>query len=657
MSYQEKLKPIASTTSTGGYASKLKPIASAPAPEEKDGFLKSILKDAAETLVVKPIDRATEAATRVFAPNSMAAKGYEAAYDEGRNRNVLGMEIEQQRGLKDGGLKQIAGEALKGASYLYTGGAGAPAVGAAVKSFVPGASRTLFSQAVRNSAVQGAKTGAIGGGAYGAGEEMTKEDSTLESIAGAGAVGAGLGAVTGGALGTAVPYATKLFSPAERAAKKSQEISDAMRRSIPITAKSNPKRDSEITARVLRDLDIDGAETNADFIKKADERIEAIKKAKQEVLTTNPVTRKLSEFGTKVGEQKVPVNHVEDALTQLEKQYEKTNNVQGVATVRQIREKANTTGLTAKEVDDIAVMSGRDLNAFNPLSNELASGVNKIAVENTRKGVKQASRDLFGDVDKNLKEADAAISDLIRFKTIRENRAKAVEAFNAARLDPTFRQKIQGLISQVVDIATLGSAKGLVSLALKGSANTVKKMNPVEMEALLAKDLRLIQEASKKGASEAEIISKLRQFIENNGQKPVLLLEAPKLAPLFATKGGKITPVAQEASDIAAVESGAAKIPKTGPYYKQKVKEIQDRIEPYLTESEMKIIRMGNKNDRPKSNLPVAEGLPNVYTPPSKLRNALQNKLERYLTPDEMEIIDFGPAPKKKKTLNETFIE
>lgn len=92
--------------------------------------------------------------------------------------------------------------------------------------------------------------------------------------------------------------------------------------------------------------------------------------------------------------------------------------------------------------------------------------------------------------------------------------------------------------------------------------------------------------------------------------------------------------------------------------YKQKVKEIQDRLEPYLTEAEMKVIKMGNKGDRPKSNLPVAEGLPNVYTNPKTLNESLQTKLEKYLSPEEMEIIDWGPKPKKKtKSLNDIYID
>lgn len=661
MSYQDKLKPISSapsTTSTapqGGYASKLKPLSATapvnnPAPPERDGFLKSMVKDAAGTLLVKPAARATEALGRTGLFGQNIKRGYEAIADSGQGQRILGIDVEKQRGFKDGGAKQIAGDALKTASYLYSGGAAAPAASAAVKATVPGASRALFSQGVRQAAMQGAKVGAIGGASYAAGDEMTKRDSTLGSILGAGASGGAIGAATGGAIGTAIPYATKALNPAERVARQQSEIEAAMRRNVPQTAKSNPARDAEVTSRALRDLDIEGAETNADFARLADERIEAIKAAKESVINTNPMTRKLDDFTTTVGSNQV--NHVSEAIDQLEKQFTKTNALDSAAArrVAQLKEKAQTDGLTAKELDEIAVISGRELNAYNPLTGELASGANRRAVENTRKGVKQASRDLFDETDTLLKDADEAMADLIRFKEIRKNRAKAVENYLSSRIDPNFRQRIQGLLGQVANIASGGILGSIRTAAQGGRAGGKVKLNPLEMEKMLAKDLELIQAASRKGASEEEVISKLQEFIRRNGEEPVLMLEAPKNQSdtLFGTPAGRMTTNAQEASDIAAVELGRARQPITDPVmYQRKVREIQDRLEPYLTEQEMAVIQMGPKPRANMQGLPAAADTPpDVYVNPATLDAALQRKLERYLTPEEMEIIKMGPPPR-----------
>lgn len=86
-------------------------------------FGKEIAKDAVSTLLVKPTARATEAITRTLAPNSMAAKGYEAMADEGQSQKFLGgIEIKPQKAFGQGGGKQIAGQALESASWLIGGG-------------------------------------------------------------------------------------------------------------------------------------------------------------------------------------------------------------------------------------------------------------------------------------------------------------------------------------------------------------------------------------------------------------------------------------------------------------------------------------------------------------------------------------------------------
>jgi hypothetical protein len=624
----------------------------APAQGEqkpKDGFVTSVLKDAAETLVVKPVDRATELIGRSGVLGDTIKRGYEADAEAGRNRQIFGIDVDQQRGFNDGGAKQIGGEALKSLSYLYSGGAGAPAVRGAVSAVAPGATRETFKQGLRTAATQGAKVGAVGGGAFGAGEEMTQRDSTLGSVLKQGAIGAGAGAVAGGAIGTAIPFTGKLISPAERASRRSNEVREALDRAT-ISRGKNPQRDAEIGTRVLKEMDIEDIKTNADLANRADEYIQNIVKNLDEVLETDTTRRTLPQLRAKDR-----FNYVDEALNQLEKEYRKTNNVQGIRLSESLRRKALNDGLTVKEINDIARLHGRDLNAFN-LNGELSSGLNKRAAENTRRGLKETVRSNFGN--KIAAEADRAISDFSRIKKIAEDRARAVQKFEALRVRPTLLQKAGSLIEQAINIATLGTSRSLLSLAARNAAGGPSKLNVLDLEKKLAKDLKIIQDAVKNGSSDETIIQKLQEFIRNNGEKPVLLLEAPKPTTLFATQAGKVTPVAQEAADIAAVEAGKAKIPKTGPLYRQKVKEIQNRLEPYLTADEMQIIKMGPKGKPKDTGLPTAEGAPDVYVNPKTQEEFLQNKLERYLSPEEMEIIDWGPKKKKTpRSLTDIFIE
>lgn len=613
------------------------PKATSKKDEDRDGFLETLIKDPLETLLVKPADRVAELAGRTGVFGKDIKKGYEIMADEGEGRRIFGMDIEPQRAFGDGGAKQIAGEALKSASYLYTGGKAAPAaqtIGAVYK----GAAPNIITQA----ALQTAKTGAIAGGAYGAGEEMTQKDSTLGSILKEGAVGGVVGGGTGGILGAATPVAVKAVSPAMRLLRREEEISKALDRIALTSGRSDLSRDSEIAGRALREIDVDGIKTNAELVDRIDEEVGAIRSAQDKALETDPTKRNLTQLQQTidVNGQKVKKNYVSEALDQLETEYVKTNNIRGATQVRQLREKANGEGLTVKEVNELARLHAKDLNAFNPVTGTLSSGLAKQTAENTRQGVKETGRALFGN--KVSQEADRAMSDLLRLKAIATKRANEVEKLRTATLDPSVSKRVGALIEQAVNIVSLGTSRGLFSAVMKSAGKTTGKANAIELEKQLARDLKLIQEANAKGASEQTIINKLNEFIKAAGEKPVLMLEAPKPKPLFGTEKGTVSSNLQEAVDMNAVEKGAATQPKAGPYYQQRVAEIQNRLEQYLTPEEMAVIQMGPK-PRPKNT-----GLPTAPDTPPDVYSSAVAKMEKYLTPEEMEIIQWGPKPKSR---------
>lgn len=105
---------------------------------KQDGFVKSIAKDVASTLLVKPAVRATEALTRTIAPNSLAAQGFKSMADSGQGQNIGGINIPQQEGFGQGGGRQIASDTLKTASYLFPYGKAATAIGGATGSKIAG---------------------------------------------------------------------------------------------------------------------------------------------------------------------------------------------------------------------------------------------------------------------------------------------------------------------------------------------------------------------------------------------------------------------------------------------------------------------------------------------------------------------------------------
>ena len=199
MSFLDKATPVNQATSTPSFANKAKPVnqtQSTPVvetPVKEDGFFKSLAKDVAGTLVVKPVANTTEALGRLGLFGSNIKKGYEDISDTGKGQNIMGINVEKQRGFQEGGVKQILGETAKTASYLYGGGA------------LPNIARSTLGGKVLSGLVQGTKAGAVSGALYGGGQEAIKQESTVGSITKQAGIGGLIGGATGGVIGGVLP--------------------------------------------------------------------------------------------------------------------------------------------------------------------------------------------------------------------------------------------------------------------------------------------------------------------------------------------------------------------------------------------------------------------------------------------------------------------
>lgn len=86
-------------------------------------FGAEIAKDPLKSLLVQPAARTTEAVTRTLAPNSLAAKGYQAMSDQNQAQNfhipVLGnIAVKPQKAFGSGGGEQIAGNIVHKAANI-----------------------------------------------------------------------------------------------------------------------------------------------------------------------------------------------------------------------------------------------------------------------------------------------------------------------------------------------------------------------------------------------------------------------------------------------------------------------------------------------------------------------------------------------------------
>lgn len=177
-------------------------------PQQQDGFFKSLVKDPIKTLLVKPATRAGQVVADVGAPLLSKIPG-SASTDEIRRRiyqdntnvdiPVLGHYSVEPQKMGQEGVKQIAGDALKSAAYLYTPGA----VTAGGSTLVKGA-------------LTGAKGGAIGGGMFAASGAIQDDKATVESVIKDTAGGAAVGGVGGAAIGAASAVTVEKLSDVAR---------------------------------------------------------------------------------------------------------------------------------------------------------------------------------------------------------------------------------------------------------------------------------------------------------------------------------------------------------------------------------------------------------------------------------------------------------
>lgn len=282
-----------------------------PQPEpEGDGVLASMVKDPLKTLLVQPALRAGQvfgAGALSFADKLSGGKLNKLAYERtGRTMAdtfqdtfskptetpFFGITADPVKGFDEGGAKQIGGEALKTASYLY-----APKGAETVL-------KTGRAGKILRTGLEFAKTGGITGAAYGAGQAMV-DDKTTPEIATEGALYGAIGAGTGGVLGVGGAALRPLIKREEYVTQKiSEDVRElltsgrAMTNATELAKQKNiPIQEILSDPEVFRGIQVaDNRIAPDDAVAVIDDRIDAYMKAKSNLLpeldrVTMPVSR------------------------------------------------------------------------------------------------------------------------------------------------------------------------------------------------------------------------------------------------------------------------------------------------------------------------------------------------------------------------------
>ncbi len=256
-------------------------------------------------------------------------------------------------------------------------------------------------------------------------------------------------------------------------------------------------KDIPAASRALADIETQGVKTFKELRNVVSEKTSILSKTLDKMLLAQKGRFKPKDLiiTTQVGKTTVKQNFVDDAIEQLDELYRKIKDAPAQARIINLKNKLNTQGLDAKELNDLAKEYGSEFSkrAFSKVTGEPLTSVNAQAFENTRKGIKETVRGkLEGDAAKAL---DLRQSDLIRVNTLIEKQAVASnKVFQKAEKIGLFKSGAKKL-GGVVDIATLGTLSGFISRFVPTSVG-IKTLNALDLEKELSKSLKELRKLS-----------------------------------------------------------------------------------------------------------------------------------------------------------------
>ncbi len=326
---------------------------------------------------------------------------------------------------------------------------------------------------------------------------------------------------------------------AENAAKKSFEDVNKLTGAI-VQGKTS---DIAKAKKALTDIDISGVKSYGDLQKALDTKITSLSATLDRTLEQNTVPAKLDQLSStiKVGDAEIKHNYVEDALNQLKELYEKTNDPAGVEKVAQLRAKAQDTGLTIKEINDLARIHGSEFSskAFSRAGEPLTS-VNAQSLENTRTGLKEKARELFGNP--TFKEADSQLSSLIRTRDLTQKMNENVNKLKQKIKERNLGEKVGYLVGNLLNTFSGGLLKGAVQSVIPRGQG-FKVLNALDLEKALNKNLKKVQNILDKNLPEKDVEAQLKEML---GEAPEVDVGAkasiPSTTKLPLTKGATINP-------------------------------------------------------------------------------------------------------------------
>jgi len=265
-------------------------------------------------------------------------------------------------------------------------------------------------------------------------------------------------------------------------------------------------------AKALKSIDIKNVNTFQDLDKQLSSKITELSKKVDADLTQDTTKRFLDDIFVNApsGGTILQANPIKQAINQLDELYETIGDTTKLIEIRELRERAIKEGLTAKEVNDLARMYGSEFGrkAFNKIGDPLTS-VNAQLYENVRQSVKRLAR--AGIKGSDAKAADETMSAIFNTQRLVQKNVESVNKLRQKIQQRGLLEKLGHGLTKTLDVISRGTVRGLVGGVLpRGVGN--KLMNALDLEKVLQKNLKIIQDALEAESDNAiiKILNKIK---------------------------------------------------------------------------------------------------------------------------------------------------
>jgi len=250
----------------------------------------------------------------------------------------------------------------------------------------------------------------------------------------------------------------------------------------------------KVARKVLSEIDPTDVKSYGDVLDQTKARKEAMGKARDMVLDSDTTPRKLDDLKivkkTEAGEE-VSANFVSDSIDQLEELY--ASDPDNLVIVKNLRNKAETQGLTRKELNDLAMKHGSEFKnkAFTKTGDPKTS-VSAVKFENTRSGIKDQVRGLGNRAE--LEGIDKDFSDILQTEKLLKKVQESASALQQKVKNKSLASKIGGATGELINTITGGAPQAFMSKFLPSNMGD-KTLNTLQIQKQLKKNLKKLQQA------------------------------------------------------------------------------------------------------------------------------------------------------------------